>query len=119
MKYSTMEATARVLFALEDTPVTAVPFDVNGAEFIPDFCAVQIALHDTDSPQVTKLQLSGPRILQNGKPGRAVEHALWKPSEEVGGLFPDPPPHVQELAAAAINIVIRQTVGTIEVGDKP
>lgn len=118
MKYTAMEATARVLFALEGAPATMIPFDVNGTEFVPDFCGVQLTLDVTDGPHVTKVELSGPRILQSGKQGRAVEHALWKLSEEVGGLFPDPPPHVQELADAAINVVVRQMVGIVEIGNE-
>lgn len=109
MKYTKTAATCRVDYDLEGAPTTLVPFDVNNTEFMPDFCVVTIALHDTDGPQVTKVQLSGPRILTNGNPGRAIEHYVWKLSDEVGGLFPDPPLHVQELADSALDVVVGRT----------
>lgn len=36
MKHTAMEATARVLFALEDAPATMIPFDVNDTDMMTD-----------------------------------------------------------------------------------
>lgn len=101
MKYTKVAATTRVDFALEDAPATAVPFDVNNTEFVPDFCVVNISLHDTDGPQVMTVALSGPRILPRlGTPGRATEHYMWRLDAWRSAL----PPHVQELADAALSV---------------
>lgn len=105
MKHATTGSTARIDFALEDAPATALAFDRDDTQFLPDFCVVTIALDATGGPQVVKVDLSGPRILRNGKPGRATEYAFWEYSDEVGGMFPDPPQHVLELADAALDHV--------------
>lgn len=113
MKYTNVAATARVDFELEDAPATQVPFDRNNTEFIPTFCVVAIALDDTKGTQATKVEVSGLRILADGKPGRAKEHYVWMlGASPLGERRDAPPPHVQELVDAALDIVGRQTVGT-------
>lgn len=103
MKYTNVAATARVDFELEDAPATLVPFNRDNTEFIPDGCVVTINLRGTGGPQVMKVELSGPRIRRDGKPGRAIEHYVWMLGEApLGGRRPAPPSHVQELADAAL-----------------
>ncbi|MFC9432733.1 hypothetical protein [Nocardia sp. NPDC057030] len=108
MKYAVAGATARVPFVLEDAPVTVIPYDRNNTAFLPQTAFVKIMMNE--APKVIAVELSGARILKDGTPGRAIEHYVWGPSmwERDGEPVDErevPPPHVQELADAALHIV--------------
>lgn len=109
MRYTHTGTDYVLRFAVEDAPVAPMPY--SDTEFIATRASVTVTVEGTASPVVTQVRLEGQRAKNDGTAGRQPASARYTPGWNKGMLMPEPPQYVDELAKAALAMVVAPSQG--------